>query len=108
MISDYAQTFCKHDEKEAGKSSNNDGKRGFVRVRQVAVNSGKGRTNSLRIVIIGILNGVTLAQFMLSHLFSVSFVIVLILGTLLETTKCLKVLVTSLQHSVIDAERCLD
>ena len=47
MTSDYAQTFFKHDEKNTGKYSNNDGKRSFVRVRQVAVNSGKGRTNSL-------------------------------------------------------------
>ena len=47
MTSDYAQTFFKHDEKDTGKSSDNGGKRGFVRVKHVAVNSGKGRTNSL-------------------------------------------------------------
>ena len=42
MTSDYAQTFFKHDDKNVEKSSDNGGKRGFVRVRQVVVNSGKG------------------------------------------------------------------
>ena len=47
MTSDYAQTFFKHDEKDTSKSSENGRRRGFARVRQVAVTSGMGQTKSL-------------------------------------------------------------
>ena len=47
MTSDNVQAFFKHGEKDTGKSSDNGGKRDFVRVRQAAENSGKDRTNSL-------------------------------------------------------------
>ena len=52
MTSDYAQTFFKHDEKDTSKSSENGRRRGFARVRQVAVTSGMGQTKSLSLCFI--------------------------------------------------------
>ena len=52
MTSDYAQTFFKHDEKDTSKSSENGRRRGFARVRQVAVASGMGQTKSLSLCFI--------------------------------------------------------